>query len=175
MATKTTQRKHSVLVTEAIVEALAPFKHLTTAQLARAIADYKERKAALDAALEHIKVIRHLGVLDANRGFTDADIAQLIKAKELVEREKVQPGEFVSAGVFSAAQASNRIGEIHQPERDTKEIRNKARHLGYFDLPKRDPRRKEVLNKIIEELHLWSDNKATTAESKYHNLRRILK
>lgn len=140
MTKKLSERKHSKVVAEAYLDALHPLSHLTTAQMDYAKRKCLERKSEADAAPEHIKIIRKLGVLDAQRGYTDQDVAALIDAEALVRLEKSKPGAFASSHVSKALNSDkgknqqNRRGTVY-PELDViaNDVLSKPKYKNEFD------------------------------------------
>ncbi len=149
---------------------------LSQEELAAAKAEFLARMERNNALPDHIKVIRRLGILDAEREYTDGDLADLIDAESLLQREKDHPGDFVTSGSFSAAQESNRQGEPRGESDDypSDEINAKARALGYFELQDGDRRKKTIRFQIVALLGLDIRNKATSPESRDRHIKRIL-
>jgi hypothetical protein len=141
MAKRLKDRKHSRATTEKVMAAHEPLKHLTIEELDAACQDLKLRQQALAAAPEHIKVIRRLGVIDAARGYTDADLAKWIDAEELARRESDDPEDFVFDGSDSAARSDtsskqrNRRGPKFQPEEIQNLLRQYMRERSMGEIP----------------------------------------
>lgn len=171
MAKKLSQRKHSRLVTDAVSAASDPLSHLTIEERSQVCEEFKELERARANAPEHIKVIRKLGVLDAARGYSDEDVKRLIEAKEVANRERRSPGDFVSKKSFAAGQA-NANGKSESYDHD--EIRQEARRIGYFRLAKGSHGRKAKRLEIVENLNLRKQNPATSDASWNRTMSRIL-
>lgn len=156
MAKKLTKRKHSVFVTEKVIEALSlPLRN---------------------RSLTKIEAIRKFGVNlgDMERGYSDDDLRQMKEALALADREMCSPGDFVSAPVFSAAQGSNREREDRSPDIDPDEVFRLAKNKGFFDLPKYSRKRTAIVDDIIKTLGLYKNNKSTSLDSRRRNINRIL-
>jgi hypothetical protein len=170
-AKKLSQRKHSRLVTEAILAAHTKLDHLSSSERQQAVSEYLLRKEPREAAQEHIKIMLTIGVTGALRGFTDEDLENFIRTEDLARRELRAPGDFVSARSFSAGQA-NGSGKSESYDHD--EIRNEARRIGYFDLKKNSHDRRPKRMEIVKNLNLKAGNPATSDESWNRTISRIL-
>lgn len=107
MAKKLSERKTSKLVVDTFLKAYEPFKHLSVDEVENAKAEFRRQQLIYESRPEHIKVILKLGVKDAFRGYTDSDLASLIAAEDLADRETRSPGDFVSCKTFSSTQSDN--------------------------------------------------------------------
>lgn len=57
---------------------------------------------------------------------------------------------------------------------DHESIKNEAKRLGYYELPKFSRHKNDILDAIIKNLGLYKDNKSTSCKSSYRNLKRII-
>jgi hypothetical protein len=176
MTTKLTKRKQSKVLVERYQDAADKLGTISQVDLSAEKSDYLARMERNNSLPDHIKVIRRLGILDAERGHTDGDLAALIDAESLLQRERNHGGDFVTSGSFSAAQKSNRQGEPRGESDDypSDEIHVKARALGYFELQDGDRRKKTIRFQIVALLRLDVRNKATSPESRDRHIKRIL-
>lgn len=171
MVMKLSKRKTSKLVAETYLAAIAPFAGVPAEEIDRDKSELKRQQAAKESAPEIIRVIRKFGVIDALRGYTDADISALIAAEELAAREKRSPGDFVCGKSFAAVQA-NSNGKRESYDRD--EILKKARQIGYFELQAHSRKRRGTRLEIVKNLNLRQGNQATSDDSWNRTMARIL-
>jgi hypothetical protein len=122
MSKKTTKRKQSIVVVETYLQALAPISHLSEGERESAIKPLLQAKmahASLPALNQHIIKV---GIIDANRGYTNDDIRRFHDAQQLATREISNPDAFVSEGTNSVIQKSRAQSSRVRKNDDYKEI-----------------------------------------------------
>ena len=104
MSKQATKRKQSPVVVETYLQALTPISHLSKEERKSAIeAMLHEKKAqtSLPALNQHIIKV---GIIDAQRGYTNDDIQRFHEAQQLAGREISNPDAFVSERTNSTIQ-----------------------------------------------------------------------
>lgn len=130
---KPRERKHSLAIAELYEIASAPLDHLTKQQREQLLEDfYRKRRTTPD----HIRIIRSQGITGLP---SEQDVAIYALVRELAERERSSPIDFVSAGVQSAANRATARG----PRR-----RDKAHYDEIWEYVKRRLGRGELMKSI---------------------------
>jgi hypothetical protein len=93
-----TKRKTSKFVADKVLDAWEPLRRADPDAVAAAVASYREQIQANAEVPIHIQIIRRFGanIADAERGFTDAEIAAYAEAQDLARREMERPEDFQS-------------------------------------------------------------------------------